>query len=230
VNIQQRQLDLLGSPIVQYPEVWSPRCPVDGAGFSQDRRYRYWLSRAVPNPDTLLTVPILWIMLNPSIANEEELDPTLRRCREFTRRLGGTRMLVANLFAFVSTNPRGMLDEPDPVGPRNHENLAAMIRSAAAVIVGWGARANAAALGGELLERHETVPFQCLGINLDGSPKHPLYLAADTELRDWPVNSRPATTPPSAQRAAGRAVASCAGSTSTAWSPRASSAARAASG
>jgi len=181
------QLDLLKNG--KHPELWTPRCSPDGAGFSPDRRYRYWLSRRVANPDVILTVTILWIMLNPSVADETVLDPTLRRCMDFTRRLGGTRMLVGNLFGLVSTDPRGLVAAGDPVGPLNDRNLAAMIAGSSCVVVGWGAHPLAEVRACKLVERHETEPFQCLGVNSNGSPKHPLYLRRDADLRPWPTEA-----------------------------------------
>lgn len=170
----------------RYPEIWARDCFLDGAGFSADRKYRYWLSRKVENPGTAPNVPILWIMLNPSVANETVLDPTLRRCMSFTRRLGGTQMMIGNLFALVSTDPRGLLASDDPVGPYNDTNLGRMIDFASAVIVGWGSHQMAEKRARELLELFPTLPFQCLGTNANGSPKHPLYLPKSAQLRPWP--------------------------------------------
>lgn len=165
-----------------------PDCNGSGAGFSTDRRYRYWLTRKVDNPTTPLLQPILWLMLNPSIADETQLDPTLRRCLDFTRRLGGSLMLVGNLYALVSTDPRGMAAADDPVGPRNQENLEAMAAFASIVIVSFGAHPGAMARARDTIgawpERLQE-KLHCLGTNQDGSPKHPLYLPKTAQLHGW---------------------------------------------
>jgi hypothetical protein len=121
---------------------------------------------------------VLWLLLNPSTATEEQggLDPTLRRCAGFSRAWGFGGMKVANIFAFRSTDPRGLYDLADPVGP---ENDAAILEAASAcdqVVVGWGlhgkfrGRADAVV---QLLAAHE---LHCLATTQAGEPGHPLYL------------------------------------------------------
>ena len=95
-------------------------------------------------------------------------------------------MLIGNLFALVSTDPRGLAAADDPVGQWNNSNIQAMAAFASTVVVGWGAHAKAA-------ERARTLcslfiadwKLHCLGTNHDGSPKHPLYLAKTAELVRW---------------------------------------------
>ena len=181
------QLSLLEPAPAAHPELF-PRAVCNGAGFSADRRYRYWLSRRIDNPRTPLTIPWLFLLLNPSDADETKLDPTARRCIGFTASGGGSLCLIGNPFALVSTDPRGLAAADDPVGPRNDENLIALANFATVVIAGWG---NTAAPGfaARIQRIREIVPewkLMCLGTNKDGSPKHPLYLPASAELRDWP--------------------------------------------
>jgi hypothetical protein len=72
--------------------------------FSSDRRYRY-VFRHTWEP---LFVPKLctWIGLNPSVADETQLDPTLRRIRAFSGAWGYNGFIMTNLFGLVSTDPR----------------------------------------------------------------------------------------------------------------------------
>lgn len=64
---------------------------------SDDRKYRYVLSR---NWDE--TKPtVLFIGLNPSIADESEDDPTIRRCINFAKDWGYGGILMTNLLSFV---------------------------------------------------------------------------------------------------------------------------------
>jgi hypothetical protein len=132
-------------------------------------------------------------MLNPSTANETELDPTLRRCRGFAKAWGLGGFVVVNLFAVVSADPRILLTHDDAVGDiqrtttrgRSVNNTAVIVeecRLADIVVAGWGAfpeaseRARQAmwilGSGGKL---------HCLGTTKDGHPRHPLYLKADTK-------------------------------------------------
>ncbi len=82
------------------------------ADFSPDRKYRYVLRRKIGSSARR----VVFIMLNPSIADEVRTDPTVRRCVGFARRWGFGALEVVNLFALVSTDPNGLQDADDPVG------------------------------------------------------------------------------------------------------------------
>jgi hypothetical protein len=84
-------------------------------------------------------------------------------------------MEIANLFAFRSTDPRGLATADDPVGPENDRHLKDLSALSGRVVVAWGTdprsklRMKSAA---EVLTR----PLWCLGMTKDGSPRHPLYV------------------------------------------------------
>jgi hypothetical protein len=108
----------------------------------------------------------------------------------FTRKFGGTQMLIGNLYSLVSTDPRRLGDCPDAVGPEWEENLAAMAFHTSLVIVGWGAHPLAAERAKIVLPlllkyRHED-EIVCLGLTKGGAPKHPLYIPHSAELRNYP--------------------------------------------
>lgn len=88
---------------------------IKDAILSEDRKYRYILSRTWD--ETKPTV--LFIGLNPSTADENEDDPTIRRCIIFAKSWGYGGLIMANLFAFRTTNPQGLYSEKNPVGSEN---------------------------------------------------------------------------------------------------------------
>src|SRR5262245_34051042 len=88
------------------------------ARFSRDRRYRYSLSRRFGDGPTSV-----FIMLNPSTADAERDDPTIRKCVGFCRRWGVGELHVVNLFAFRAVSPFDMKKADDPVGPRNRRAI-----------------------------------------------------------------------------------------------------------
>lgn len=138
--------------------------------------YRYTLTRVWD-----ATLPIItFVLLNPSTADAEQLDPTLRRCVGFARREKYGGMLILNLYAFRTKDPKLMLSAPDPVGPENDRVLA---NATGTVVAGWGTNAAPprVALALELLP-----PLHALGVTRDGHPAHPLYLSADAPLVKWP--------------------------------------------
>lgn len=151
------------------PSVWSP-C----------RRFRYVLWRKWASGPYLMVVG-----LNPSTADDEADDPTLRRCIGFAKREGMGALCMANVYAYRSTDPKGLrqLGLPLAAGQDNGRWLAACAKQAGAVICAWGkhaARNDVQAVSAIL--RANNTRVMCLGTNKDGSPKHPLYLPADAAL------------------------------------------------
>lgn len=144
-------------------------------------RYRYELRRRWGDGPELE-----WVMLNPSKADASRNDPTIRRCIRFSQAWGFAAIVVHNLFAWRATDPRELARTDDPVGPQNREFLSA---GAEVTVAAWGAHPAAA---GWWTGRPNTRPrLLCLGVNDNGSPKHPLYVAAGAELAPWP---QPAAT------------------------------------
>jgi hypothetical protein len=144
-----------------------------GAIFSPDRQHRYLLWRT-----TSKTGPsVLFIGLNPSTADEEANDPTIRRCLGYARDWGYARLLVANLFSFRATKPDDLKRSEVPVGPDNDTWLARVSQSADLTVVAWGN-------DGLWRGRQDTIAHllfnpQCLGITKLGAPRHPLYVPAN---------------------------------------------------
>src|SRR5712664_2208515 len=90
-------------------------CIVRSAGFSCCGLYRYWLRR---HWDAELP-PVCFVMLNPSTADAERDDPTIRRCCGFSRRWGYGGIVVVNLYAFRTSDPCCLRNAVHPVGPEN---------------------------------------------------------------------------------------------------------------
>lgn len=157
-----------------------------GAKFDADRIYRYSLHRMWGGGSLSEWKTTLWIMLNPSTADEHVLDPTLRRVEGFSRRWGYDGFEVANLFAYRATQPDNLWKESlcgmDVVGPENDDHVLQAAKRADRIIVGWGRHAVAPMRARKVLSLLSRYELWCLGINQDASPKHPLYLANATEL------------------------------------------------
>lgn len=159
--------------------------PVDGATFSPRRFYRYTLTRTWSDGPILL-----WILLNPSTADERKNDPTLRKAIAFSKAWGFGGLVFCNLFAFRSTDPRAMKREEDPVGICNDSVLIMAAHDADQVVCAWGNHGTHRDRAREVLELLQDpeemagrVPeLWCMGTNQNGTPKHPLYLAMSTKL------------------------------------------------
>lgn len=167
-----------------------PKQPVDafdvkGAEFDPERKYRFRLSREWDHRKPV----VLFIMLNPSTADENVLDPTLTRCRKYAEAWGFGKMMVGNLWALRSTDPKALLTHPDPVGFGNIGHLVTMHEASALTVVGWGANVKHPTLSQHaasvLQMLREVKPVYALRITKEGHPQHPLYLPGDLKPFRW---------------------------------------------
>lgn len=123
---------------------------------------------------------VLFIGLNPSTADETEDDRTIRRCIGFAKRWGYGAILVGNLFGIRSTNPANIYAVKDPIGPENDAILLKMAQEAKLIVAAWG---NSGVYLNRSLRMRSFFPeMKCLGLNVTGEPKHPLYVRANQEL------------------------------------------------
>lgn len=161
------------------------------AVLSEDGVYRYRLIRSWGEGDRCV-----WVMLNPSTADDEVDDPTIRRCMGFARSWGFDGMEVVNLFALRATNPRTLQSHPDPRGSDNDAFVHDAMIDRRLTVVAWGSHPLAAIEGIRWAEiaRRSGAELRCLGTTKHGAPRHPLYVKADQPLRAWPDGDEPTRT------------------------------------
>lgn len=163
-----------------------------GAVLSDCQRYRYVLWRRWDKSRPRL----VWIMLNPSTADAEADDATIRVCMGRARRMGYGGIRVINLFGWRATDPKELTAAEDPVGEANrylesHHGTGEDLNIAA-----WG---DGGLLRGRHRERYRealsilcieyATPLYCLGLTKAGQPKHPLRIAYDIAPHVW-INGR----------------------------------------
>jgi hypothetical protein len=168
------------------------------ANFSDDRVHRYQLGRYWDESKP----PLTWLMLNPSIADEQQEDPTIRRTIGFTisaktlaRESGGTAgpfggVEIVNMFGLVSTDPRALLSHPDPIGPGNDSAIThACVLGDGIVVCAWGdlkhpaMKQRALRICRELYDLD--IQLFCLRTTKHGHPSHPLYLPGSLLPVPW---------------------------------------------
>lgn len=157
---------------------------VSTATFSPCGLFRYELRR-VWKPRKRVMV---FVGLNPSTADENTDDPTIRRILGFADDWGFGTLVMLNAFAFRSTDPKALhvraARRREIVGRENDETIRRTFAEhrGTRLVMGWGAN-------GTLLERGRDVARvalsvhrrpECFGLTQNGQPKHPLYLAATT--------------------------------------------------
>ena len=155
--------------------VWYSRCDL----------YRYGLSRSwQPDAPT-----VLFLMLNPSTADEFRNDPTVARCETRARNMGFGGMMVANIFAFRATQPAELKKADDPIGPDNAAVLSCWTQAADMTIAAWGAHGDHNGQGREVAQ---TLPEQTyhLGVTKHGHPRHPLYVSFAKAPERWSLQDR----------------------------------------
>ena len=142
------------------------------AKFSKDKKHRYELSRHWD----LSKSDILFIMLNPSIANENIDDPTIKRLINFTKKFNYGGFFVANLFTYITPYSK-TLDTSSGLTKLNLKTIKNFVNKAEEVVYAWG---NSMKEPEELKNLVENP--KCFGRNLNGTPKHPLYLPSNSKL------------------------------------------------
>lgn len=148
---------------------------------SADQKYRYRLRRDL---GAYGYGACCFVMLNPSTADANMDDPTIRRCMGFARSFDCDFLDVVNLFAYRSTDPDALygISSDAAIGPENDQHIAEACYVSRIVICAWGNH-------GKLHDRGDTVLAlirsmgkrpMALKINVkSGQPGHPLYLKAD---------------------------------------------------
>jgi len=148
--------------------------------------YRYLLQRFW---DARLET-LNFIMLNPSTADANKNDATIRRCMGFARDLGFGSLEVTNLFALRSTDPKALKRTKDPVGPENDEHIISSAKVCQLTICAWGTHGVFHGRGAAVLKllRDAGITPHALSFAAGGIPKHPLYLPGD--LKPVPIDGR----------------------------------------
>jgi hypothetical protein len=173
---------------------------LNGAVFSSNRFWRYSLTRDLVSPlvigDEIRegdSNTCLFVCLNPSTADEYLDDPTVTRCVGFAKRWGYSRLVVCNIFAIRSTDPKALYYDPtqatpfNVVGPDNDRHILDNAKAASIVICAWGnhgAHLSRGPLVAAKLHR-AGVSLHVLGTTKSGHPLHPLYLKKTLEPVPW---------------------------------------------
>lgn len=145
-------------------------------------KYRYLLRRIWDRAKPRALI----VMLNPSTADAVVDDPTIRSCVRLCQPFFGG-FEVINLYAFRSTDPEGLLESDDPIGPDNWKVAKAAAIRSDLIICAWGAHEAAktpsSTMFSVLLSQRPAV--FCFDTTKHGMPKHPLYIKSGSSLKVW---------------------------------------------
>ncbi len=141
-------------------------------------KYRYRLDRRWSEGPTAC-----FVMLNPSTADADVDDPTIRRCIGFAKREGCGALAVINLFPYRATKPKDLWAVPDFVRSAGFADVDIVndaLKSADLIIAAWGAVELTKVVAAT--NHLRTLGAKCLGKTKDGHPRHPLYVRGDAPL------------------------------------------------
>ena len=145
------------------------------ADISNDKKDRFSLSRIWDSKKP----KALYIMLNPSYADDELDDPTIRRLIFFSKKFKFGGFYVTNLFTQITPYPKE-LNMDNNSKKKNLIIISELIKKSDLIVYAWGN------LVSEPLQLRKLIESPlCFGINKNGTPKHPLYLRSDTKLQNF---------------------------------------------
>jgi len=133
---------------------------------SKCKQYRFTLTRIWDQTRW----PVMFIMLNPSTADAEKDDPTIRRCIGYAKEWGYGGIHIGNLCAYRSTDPKNIKGQAI-LGSVNFAHLVTLQKLSNKVICAWGHK-----MGWPDLLTSTFNDLHYLELGKDGTPKHPLYL------------------------------------------------------
>ncbi|MEV8394800.1 MULTISPECIES: DUF1643 domain-containing protein [unclassified Streptomyces] len=153
------------------------------AEISDCGRYRYRLTREWSDAR-----PATFVMLNPSTADADQDDATVRKCTRYAQRWGCGSLVVVNLYAWRATDPRTVPAGPEAVGPDNNSWLTQTALDAldadGPLVAAWGTHASEQRVA-DVLMLPGMGRLTALSVTRDGHPGHPLYLRGEAQLVVW---------------------------------------------
>lgn len=142
---------------------------------SEDTNYRYELSRVFDETKPM----IVFIGLNPSTADANIDDPTIKKCLNYAKNWWYGWFYMWNLFAYRATEPKNMMKVFDPIWKENDIYLKSIFEKGEKIICCWWEYGTFQNRAQEVLKNIPT-PYY-LKLNKSGQPGHPLYLKWNLE-------------------------------------------------
>lgn len=134
--------------------------------------YRYALSRTWDKK-----LPrMLMVLLNPSTANQDTVDPTNTRGIIRAKEYGFGSLCFVNLFAYRSPSPKVMKSQELPIGKSNDDIILDEAKQSDLIIASWGTHGSHLNRDKEVLELLKDYDLHALDVTKHGHPKHMLYI------------------------------------------------------
>lgn len=157
------------------------------AVISKCGKYRYRLDRSIAIEGPIYA----FFGINPSVADANIDDATVRKWIGFCKKWGASRFIVGNAFAYRSTDVKALAHIDDPYGDDIGDHITDIINDADILVPCWGNVSKVPpALQGAFDVLMDSLvssgkPVMHFGLTKSGNPKHPLMLGYDTPLVPW---------------------------------------------
>lgn len=151
--------------------------------FSSCKKYRFILSRVWDDQKPM----VMFIGLNPSVADAENDDPTVRRMIGFAQDWGFGGFYIVNCFPFIATCPKKLnkwyyADDYYSAMYQNHDHISETRNKCSRVVFCWGGNEMVVNQKIDQVLKNTFPDAMVFKLNADGSPKHPLYVPKITQL------------------------------------------------
>jgi len=145
------------------------------AKISNCGKYRYWLNRTWDEAKPTC----VFVMLNPSVADAKNDDPTIRRCIKIAEKNNCGSLEVVNLFAYRATDRSELRKVKNPIGKQNDEWILKIVKNGKPVILAWGNDGKFLNRGDEIrkLFKNNGIKTEYLKLTKLSEPCHPLIRA-----------------------------------------------------
>ncbi|MET1260001.1 DUF1643 domain-containing protein [Flagellimonas sp. DF-77] len=150
-----------------------------GALFSACKRYRFLLWRQWDED----LPKVLFIGLNPSVADDRSDDPTTKRIMGLSKQLGFGGCFLMNCFPHIATDPKNLeasvskIEDPDL--------LPSILAVCETTVFAWGNHPMVRQQGKDRWFFERIPDAKVLGFTKKGNPRHPLYVPYNTELKSY---------------------------------------------
>lgn len=151
---------------------------VAGAIFDDNKAHRFRLWRKWDSSKPM----VLFIMLNPSTADDVKNDPTVTRLIKFAQNFNYGGFYVGNIYSYITPYPETLyfLQNKDFKIEENTNHVIEMANECKDVIFGWGNNIKNFNQP-EIIIKMFPEAF-CFELTNTGNPKHPLYLSNKSRL------------------------------------------------
>ncbi|MGG3158446.1 DUF1643 domain-containing protein [Priestia megaterium] len=153
--------------------------------FDKTKKHRFFLSCTWNSS----LKSALFIMLNPSWADENRCDDTVSKCIHYAKKINCGSVKIVNLFSLITPNPNDLLISSF----RNHQdNLKwqkESLKKSDYVVAAWGEQGvwfNASYKILRLIEKYE-IDIYCISTNRYGLPRHPARLSKSLSIKKYNI-------------------------------------------